>query len=891
MNKPKPEGPKSKALDDDLVMSLVELALSRPPEERERYLQSACARDTALLEEVRKYVDAEVRLKGFLLDPLFPPATIEHPFEPGDLLDGRFRIVREVAEGGMGIVYEAIDERLERTVALKCAKPGFRKRLPPEVRHATGISHPNICKIFEIHSAASKQGEIDFLTMEFLEGETLTERLRHGPIPEPEARAIAAQLCAGLAEAHRNHIIHGDLKSNNVILTAARDGSPRAVITDFGLASQPANTARAMQSGALGGTPEYMAPELWKGEKPSVVSDVYALGVILYEMVSGRKPFPLSEDSWDEGLKRKPHPVSPKWDRVLARCLHPDPVHRLRNAQQVAEALAPRSRRWVVATAAAVVLAGITGVATYRSTMVRPETVRLAILPFAGSPADGALSEGLLDQTQERLRRVRGTRSRHLTVIPLDAAVQNRLDRPEKAARLLGATHVLWGSMRRDENGRTFIHAWLTDASTKVPLQEWQASYQSNELHDAPIALSGLVTGTLRLPPVTVAPGVNAAAFGDYTKAAGLIARDLTEQAIPLLENAAKADPDAPLIYAKLAEAEGIQYESTKDVTWLAQAIQSLNEARQRNPDLAGFWSASGLIHQFQGLYEAAESDFHRALELDPQSGDDLRNLAYAYGKTSRYADAQLEYQKAIALQPGYFKNYYNLCGLLSEEANFNEAIQQCTTAISLAPNFSESYYRRAIAYFNLGRNPQAAEDFQHVLRLQPGSFKATVGLGNLRYAEARYSDAAAMYQHALKAAPETHVLYLDLAQALRLANRSAESKRAYRKGVALAEKELAKNSRDVPAEAHLAYMLARLSDKRQAESYAVLAMQTTPVSTEVGRYVLLTYEVLGERDRAISAAEAMPDDVLRSLARLSGLAELRGNSRFQQLMKSRHIQ
>ena len=139
--------------DDDLVMSLVEMVLSRPPDRRKAYLQSACAGDSGLFAQVWDYVDSEQKMNGFLSEPLCPAAPVEHPFEPGELLDGRFRIRREVAQGGMGIVYEGFDEKLERRIALKCAKAGFRKRLPPEVRNASEISHPNVCKIFEIHTA------------------------------------------------------------------------------------------------------------------------------------------------------------------------------------------------------------------------------------------------------------------------------------------------------------------------------------------------------------------------------------------------------------------------------------------------------------------------------------------------------------------------------------------------------------------------------------------------------------------------------------------------------------------------------------------------------------------------------------------------------------------
>src|SRR5258708_16322180 len=140
-----------RAQDDELVMSLVELSLGQPSEDRESYLRTACDGDSELFSQVWSYVEWEQRMNGFLLEPLCSVLS-EHHFEPGDLLDGRFRIVREVAQGGMGIVYEAIDEKLERRIAIKCAKAGFRKRLPPEVRHPPEITHPTACKIFEIHT-------------------------------------------------------------------------------------------------------------------------------------------------------------------------------------------------------------------------------------------------------------------------------------------------------------------------------------------------------------------------------------------------------------------------------------------------------------------------------------------------------------------------------------------------------------------------------------------------------------------------------------------------------------------------------------------------------------------------------------------------------------------
>jgi hypothetical protein len=156
------------AQDDDLVMSLVELALAQPVGDRKAYLEGACAGSSSeLFRLVWNYVEAEQRMNGFLLDPLCPRKSFEHPFESGDILGGRFRIVREVAQGGMGIVYEAVDEKLERRIALKFAKIGFSDRLPPEVRNAREITHPNVCKIFEIHTASTQYGESIFWQWSF----------------------------------------------------------------------------------------------------------------------------------------------------------------------------------------------------------------------------------------------------------------------------------------------------------------------------------------------------------------------------------------------------------------------------------------------------------------------------------------------------------------------------------------------------------------------------------------------------------------------------------------------------------------------------------------------------------------------------------------------------
>jgi serine/threonine protein kinase len=356
-------------------MKLVEEALGRPEAEREHYLKEQCASHPEDFARALDYVEWEQRMQGFLLEPVIKREEGEPTLQGGDLLQNRFRIVREVAQGGMGVVYEAQDEKLGRRIALKCAKAGFGNELPPEVRHATEVSHPNVCKLYEIHTATIGQQMVDFITMEFLEGEMLATRLKRGLIPRPESFVIARQLAAGVAEAHRNGVIHGDLKSNNVILTKLLDGKSRGIW----------------------GTPGYMAPELWLGEQPSVASDIYALGVVFFEMATGEIPSQnetskavsgsLKATPWLEAVSHRPPPVSAQWDGILGRCLDPDPRKRFRSADDLVQALTPgHARRNTLLAAAAFTAAALTGVITYRSATAPQETIKLAVVA-AGDPA------------------------------------------------------------------------------------------------------------------------------------------------------------------------------------------------------------------------------------------------------------------------------------------------------------------------------------------------------------------------------------------------------------------------------------------------------------------------------------------------------------------------
>jgi len=850
-----------KAQDDELVMNLVEIALARPASERKSYLEEACEGEADLFDAVWKYVQAEQEMGGFLRAPLIPALEIEDPFEPGQLLEGRFRIVREIARGGMGIVYEAIDERLGKRIALKCAMAGFRKRLPPEVRNATEISHPNVCKIFEIHTASTRQGEIDFLTMEFVDGETLAQKVKGGPLPAKEALTIALQLCAGLGEAHRKHVVHGDLKSSNVIVSIEADGETRAVITDFGLAYRPESAQEAGSSFAVGGTPDYMAPELWKGAKPSVASDIYALGVMLRELAYGR-------GAAVEGATQRS-----KWDAVIDRCLEADPERRYMTVGEVATALAPRTRRWLLSAAAAALLATISGVAAYRAATAPPEAVRLAVLPF----------EYAMD-TSRQLATVKGSTKTSFSVVPASEAERANVDNPDKARILLGATHVLRATTNPQE-GKIVLRAYVTDTRTQVNTREWTATYAPQETRFIPTALAGVVTGTFHLPALVARSQVNAAALQDYLSGLEYLRKDSTiESALPLLERALAADPDSALTHAAMAEGYWWKFQLTSDRAWVARSEAAAREGERRNPDSPEVLTIAGLLIANTGRLEQAQAAYMRAIELRPERGDAHRRLGMSYLAANDDAHALAALQRAVEVEPGYHRNRYALGGYYASRAEYDKAIEEFTKTVELIPLEPNAHFALGSNLSAAGRYPEAEKE----LRIAIDMGETPTALNNLGFClmqQGRDQEAVTYFNRALRRWPERYSLWANLGSAYRHLGLQADERRAYQRAAELAEGEIANNPRGSLARAYVAYSHAWLGDRRRAASEIGQAMQLAPHDTYVLRAAAETYEALGQREDTLRILSPARRGVLEDLSRERDLADLRRDSRFLKLL------
>lgn len=353
------------------VKALYTAASELPEPDREAFIEREAASEPRARVEALRLLRADSLPATQRVDPVrLPPLGFGNSPRPasmrlavGQLLAGRYLVRRFVAAGGVGEVYEAEDRERAERVALKIFRAEFSSNdhipwLRREVEMARRVRHPNVCRVFDL----VVDGGLVFLTMEFLEGETLAAYLRReGALSERRALPLVRQMVAGLAAAHEQGVIHRDFKPGNVMVVPRADGPARAVITDFGMARTSSDQRRTTVTVAstMGfGTPAYMAPEQVSGEPAERRADIYALGVVLYELLTGELPFSDESPLAMAVRKTRERPASPRrfapglrvnWDRAVLRCLDPVPSRRFGDVREVLEQLESRQPGWRIA--------------------------------------------------------------------------------------------------------------------------------------------------------------------------------------------------------------------------------------------------------------------------------------------------------------------------------------------------------------------------------------------------------------------------------------------------------------------------------------------------------------------------------------------------------------
>src|SRR5262245_14446962 len=360
------------------INRIYDAAVDVEEKKRASFLEEACGEDAELRQEVESLLAYDRQAKHFINQPALQATAEKLASEPPSLVGrrlGPYQIQSVLGAGGMGEVYKARDTRLNRTVAIKVLprylseRADLRQRFEREARAIAGLNHPNICALYDV----GREEGIDFLVMEYVEGETLSHRLRKGPLPTEQLLRTAVDIATALDQAHRQGVIHRDLKPGNIMLTKAG-----AKLLDFGLAKRaaregetPGEPARGdarpptetkseslTEEGMILGTLEYMAPEQVEAKETDTRTDIFALGVVIYEMATGRKAFEGdSKASLASAiLTSEPPPITkiqpmapPALERVVKRCLAKDPEERWQTARDLASEL-----KWIAEAGGAI---------------------------------------------------------------------------------------------------------------------------------------------------------------------------------------------------------------------------------------------------------------------------------------------------------------------------------------------------------------------------------------------------------------------------------------------------------------------------------------------------------------------------------------------------------
>jgi eukaryotic-like serine/threonine-protein kinase len=810
-----------------------------------------------------------------------PTATLS----AGDVV-GNYKILGLAGAGGMGVVYRALDVKLERTVALKflpehlISTDDDKQRFLREARTASSLDHPNIGVIHGLEETGDGR---TFIVMAYYSGETLVRKMRRGPLATAEAVDIAIQIGDGLAAAHAGAVVHRDIKPSNVILTQ----SGVAKIVDFGLARLA--SAGSTQSISTAGTIGYMSPEQTVGKYVDQRTDIWSLGIVLTEMVTGKNPFLRDTPAGTifAILNEPPQPMEEipiDLLRVMYRALSKEPATRYQSCREMVadlkdvrsrldpaataaqtgsrpsshtasglaselrkhiaqasrptwsgEAAAPRWSRWLAgAGLVAALLAGVSFLPPVRERLTGwfgREVDHVAVLPFenvGNDPANEAVSAGLMDSLAGRLTNLE-TGKQSLWVLPTSEVRRLKITDPASALRELGATVAVEGSLRRD--GQT-IHLTVNLINTKNLRQVGSVTLE-DRAGDFPSVEDEAVARIAKLMRIDVTPemlrttggAVNAGAYELYLKALGYTQR-----------------------YDKPGN--------------LDLAIAALDDAVKADPRFAlGF----------------------------AQLGDAYR-LKYRLDKDKKWIDEALaNCQKAQQLDDRLPVVYVTLGHIHRSTGKYDLALQEYQRALELDPRNADAIIGLARSYDSAGRTADAEAAFKKAIALRPDSWDGYNSYAAFLNDHERYEDAVAQFRHAIQLTPDNAALYLNLGAVYSDmgAQHYPDAEQMLKKSISLEP--------SYGAFANLGYLYNQEEKYTEAAAATEKALQINDKDYVVWGNLMAAYEGLHDKekagralDREIPLLEQAALDVPRDAGVQASLAVLYAKKKFREKAISR---
>lgn len=860
-----------------------------------------------------------------------------------------FEIIESIGAGGMGVVYKALDKKLNRSVAIKSLanhlshNPDFRKRFLIEAQAAASLNHPNITTIYETIELDNDA----FIVMEFIEGEDLSKKITRTGLDIKQALDYVIQIAEGLKEAHSKGIVHRDIKCANIIVT----NNGLLKIMDFGLA-KIAGQSMMTQLGTTIGTINYMSPEQARGDEIDFRTDLWALGIILYELLAGRLPF---KGEYEQAviysiLNEKPksilgfnNKIPAELDDIINRLLSklPDerylstddllqdlkiikqstdtgiPVSHLRTGLGTAEYISNINaekksssvfmNKRIVAISSVVVLFFII-IFLQRGSILKlfgsglvPEERHLAVLPFdfiGNDTTSQIFCNGLVETISSQLSQFEQFEGA-LWVVPSSEIRKGKIETADDAHKKFNVNLVLTGSVQKMNQGyRLALN--LIDAENKRQLASriiddpmTNNSYLQDE---AIVKVADMLNIELKpenLKVLLSGKTSSAEAYELYLKGKGYLLNfdnmNNVNTAIEYFDNAIKKDTLFALAFAGLGEANLYKYMKTKEISFIESSIRSCTKANQLDDRLLQGRLTLGSVYIELGKYNDAKEQFQKVLEIDPRNSEAYYGKANALVSLGHSSEAEASYKKAIEMKPSYWAGY-NWFGIFYwRQGKFHEAAAQFQHVITLTPNNSLGYSNLGWMYSNLNMNDKAIEMFKKSLTLQK-DYRTYSYIAAIYFQMGNYVEAARQYENVLKLNMNDYNMWGYLATCYYwIPAEKYKAQDAVKKALSLSEPQLKINPNNIRLLLDIASFYGMLKDQKKTFSLLKRIELLHPEDVYDLFYVGDIYEEwLNDRKNALKWMKAAIEKgySVKNIEQLPGLKNLVADSRFKQLSK-----